>query len=340
MNSDARRESYSLSAPLELPASFMISLQPVRRTRGADDAERAILLASLLASPASIAPKYFYDALGSTLFTAICELDEYYPTRTERAIFDANRHAIAAAVGTGVQFVDLGAGDGRKAEEWFGALAPRSYLAVDIAAPMVASTVARMKASYPALRALGVVADFSANLDLFDYLRPMRALFFYPGSSIGNFEPIDARRFLRSVRAHCADRPGSALLIGVDTKKDPRVLEAAYDDALGVTAAFNRNVLRHVNALLGSDFQPRAFAHRALYNAHAGRIEMYLEAMARQQVQLRDRVRQFETGERILTEYSYKYSPSEFNLLLRQAGFAHARWWQDAASTFAVFLAR
>lgn len=318
----------------------MTSLQPVRRIRGADDAERAILLASLLASPASIAPKYFYDTLGCTLFTAICELDEYYPTRTERAIFDDHRHAIAAAIGTGVQFVDLGAGDGRKAEEWFGALAPRSYLAVDIAAPAVASTVARMKASYPSLRSLGVVADFSSNLDLFGYLWPMRTLFFYPGSSIGNFEPIDAQRFLRSIHAHCADRPGSALLIGVDTKKDPRILEAAYDDALGVTAAFNRNVLRHVNSMLGGNFQPRAFAHRALYNADPGRIEMYLEASAPQHVRLRDQIRQFDTGERILTEYSYKYTPSEFQMLLRQAGFAYARCWQDAANTFAVFLAR
>ena len=127
-----------------------------------------------------------------------------------------------------------------------------------------------MKASYPSLRSLGVVADFSSNLDLFGYLWPMRTLFFYPGSSIGNFEPIDARRFLRSIYAHCADRPGSALLIGVDTKKDPRILEAAYDDALGVTAAFNRNVLRHVNSMLGGNFQPSAFAHRALYNADAG----------------------------------------------------------------------
>jgi dimethylhistidine N-methyltransferase len=318
----------------------MISLQPVRRIRGADDIERTTLLASLLASPASIAPKYFYDTLGCTLFTAICELDEYYPTRTERAIFADHRHAIAAAIGTGVQFVDLGAGDGRKAEEWFGALAPRSYLAVDIAAPAVASTVARMKASYPSLRSLGVVADFSSNLDLFGYLWPMRTLFFYPGSSIGNFEPIDARRFLRSIHAHCADRPGSALLIGVDTKKDPRILEAAYDDALGVTAAFNRNVLRHVNAMLGSNFQPRAFAHRALYNADPGRIEMYLEASARQQVRLRDQIRLFDAGERILTEYSYKYTPSEFQMLLRQAGFAHVRCWQDPANTFAVFLAR
>jgi dimethylhistidine N-methyltransferase len=312
----------------------MISLQPVRRIRGADDIERTTLLASLLASPASIAPKYFYDALGCTLFTAICELDEYYPTRTERAIFEDHRHAIAAAIGTGVQFVDLGAGDGRKAEEWFGALAPRSYLAVDIAAPAVASTVARMKASYPSLRSLGVVADFSSNLDLFGYLWPMRTLLFTPDRRSKFRADRCAAISAVNSRALCQ---GSALLIG-DTRKTPDTRAARR--CARCDRAFNRNVLRHVNAMLGGNFQPRAFAHRAVYNADLGRIEMYLEASARQQVRLQDQIRQFDAGERILTEYSYKYTPSEFQMLLRQAGFAHVRCWQDPANTFAVFLAR
>jgi dimethylhistidine N-methyltransferase len=312
----------------------------VNRIHHDPQAERAALVAGLLASPASIEPKYFYDVLGCALFAAICELDEYYPTRTEHAIFVRDREAIANAIGAGVQFIDLGAGDGRKAEQWFEVLKPQRYLAVDIAASTVTATLARLAARYPTLDTLGVLTDFTAGLDLFSDLESGPALFFYPGSSIGNFAPADAVGFLASIRAHCDAHSGSALLIGVDTKKDVRVLNAAYDDALGVTAAFNRNVLRHVNAILGSDFHPDAFAHRAFYNADAGRVELYLEAMARQVVTVGDGNRTFDAGERILTEHSYKYTPDEFRALLRDAGFAAARCWLDDAGAFAVFLAR
>ncbi len=303
------------------------------------EAERAALVADLRASPPRIAFKYFYDALGCALFGAICELDEYYPTRTEQAIFALHGASIAAATGTGVQLVDLGAGDGRKAEQWLGRLAARRYVAVDIAEAAVQATLARLALAHPALDLLGVVTDFTAGLELAADLLPMPTLFFYPGSSIGNFAPEEAVEFMRQVRRHVALHPGSGLLIGVDTKKEAAVIEAAYDDALGVTAAFNRNALRHVNAVLGSNFKPGAFAHVALYDDAAGRVEMHLESTTVQDVQIDGVTRRFAAGERILTEHSYKYAPAEFERLLHAAGFGAVRCWQDPGQDFAVFYA-
>jgi dimethylhistidine N-methyltransferase len=303
------------------------------------EAERRDLLASLTSTPASIPPKYFYDALGCALFGAICELDEYYPTRTERAIFEKHRTAIAAAVGRGTQFVDLGAGDGAKAMTWLPILAPARYIAVDIAASQMERTLAAVASAHADLALLGVVADFGRGLDLRDDLEDGPVTFFYPGSSIGNFAPPDALAFLRTIRNHCAGRAASGLLIGVDTKKAKARLDAAYDDATGVTAAFNRNVLNHINHFLGADFSPRAFAHRGFYNEDAGRVEMHLEALSPQTVRLGGVTRAFATGERIHTENSWKYTPDEFIELLRNAGFDRMQQWQDEAGDFAVFYA-
>ena len=303
------------------------------------EAERRTLQAGLLGNPATIAPKYFYDALGCALFAAICELPEYYPTRTERAIFEAYRGEIGEVIGRGKQFVDLGAGDGRKAREWFAILAPSRYIAIDIAKGEIAQALAALSAEFSDVRMLGVVADFTPGLGLQHDLGDAPVTFFYPGSSIGNFTPDDARKFIEDIYLHCRGRDGSGLLIGVDTKKDHRRLSAAYDDATGVTAAFNRNVLNHVNRILGSDFQPEAFAHRGFYNAQAGRVEMHLEAVSGQSVRLGNATRTFMAGERIHTENSYKYAPSEFTLLLQLAGFARVRCWQDEQRDFAVFYA-
>ncbi len=300
-------------------------------------AERRALLAGLLAAPAMIPPKYFYDALGCALFGAICELPEYYPTRTERAIFGEHRDAIADSVGRGKQFVDLGAGDCCKALAWLPYLAPARYIAVDIAGDAIAKSLAAMAPDFPELEMLGIVADFSRGLDVRADLGPEPVTFFYPGSSIGNFTPREALAFLRDIRLHCADREGSGLLIGVDTKKDKARLDAAYDDSVGVTAAFNRNVLHHVNRILGSDFRPEAFAHRGFYNPEQGRVEMHLEAMTAQSVALAGTTRSFVAGERIHTENSYKYAPAEFTTLLQEAGFRTVRCWQDANHDFAVF---
>ena len=297
----------------------------------------ATLVDGLFAQPAEIPPKYFYDALGCALFEAICELPEYYLTRTERAIFTAHRDTIAAVVGRSRQFVDLGAGNCAKGEFWLSALEPRRFIAVDIAAAAIEPALARLAARHPEVEFSGVITDFSHTLDLGDELDPGAVTFFYPGSSIGNFAPSGALELLVQVRKLCANRGG--LLIGVDAPKEPVRFAAAYDDALGVTAAFNRNVLNHVNALLGTDFDPGAFAHVAFYNAAASRVEMHLEARRTQCVAIAGRERVFAAGERIHTENSYKYSPEQFAALLRRAGFADVVVWQDEAGDFAVYYA-
>ena len=300
--------------------------------------ERAEVVEALRRETASIAPKYFYDGTGCALYGAICCLDEYYPTRTEHALFEAHRSEIAAAIGPGRQVVDLGAGDGRKAEGWLVPIAASGYLAVDIAAHEIARTLDRLGDAFPGLALAGLATDFSRELDLAGMIGPGPALFFYPGSSIGNFSPVEARAFLARIRAEMRSRPGSALLIGVDGKKDKSVLDAAYDDALGVTAAFNLNVLRHLNARFGLDFDVRDFAHRGFYEEPAGRIEMHLEAVRETVVRLEGAPRTFRAGERIHTENAYKYAPGEFEALLAAAGFPAVRRW-SAPIGYHVFLA-
>jgi L-histidine Nalpha-methyltransferase len=299
--------------------------------------ERPEIIEGLLADPATIAPKLFYDAVGCALFEAICELPEYYLTRTERAIFAGHRDGIASAVGQHRQFVDLGAGDCRKGESWLAALKPRRFVAVDIAAAAIEPALSRLAAAHPEIEFTGVITDFSRSLDLSADLEPGPVTFFYPGSSIGNFAPDDALSLLAQIRRLCGRDGG--LLIGVDAPKDPSRLKAAYADALGVTAAFNRNVLNHVNALIGSNFEPAAFAHVAFYNEARNRVEMHLEALRAQCVIVDGHERVFAPGERIHTENSYKYTPEQFAAVLRRAGFANISVWQDEAGDFAVYYA-
>ena len=301
--------------------------------------ERAEVVAALLEEPARVAPKFFYDELGCALYGAICRLPEYYPTRTELAIFNEHRGPMAAAMGSGKQLVDLGAGDCCKAEGWLAFVSPKRYVAVDIAGHEIARALERIGPDFPAIEMLGVATDFSRELDVEAALDEGPATFFYPGSSIGNFTPDEAVAFLASVRRHCIARPGSGLLIGVDAKKAKPVLDAAYDDALGVTAAFNRNVLLHLNRRFGFDFRLEGFGHLGFYNEAEGRIEMHLEALADQSVNLGARVRPFRKGERIHTENSYKYRAAEFEALLRKAGFADIRRWSDAGEGYFVFYA-
>ena len=301
--------------------------------------ERESVVAALFAIPASLAPRYFYDELGCALYGAICQLPEYYPTRTELALFREHRVDIAAAVGKGRQLVDLGAGDCRKAQGWFPFLEPARYVAVDVAASELHLALARMAPDFPGIEMVGVVTDFSTGIDLEEVLDARPATFFYPGSSIGNFTPPDAVNFLRSIREHVGRRPGSGLLIGVDAKKDSARLDAAYDDALGVTAAFNRNALAHLNRRFGFDFDLAGFAHRGFYNLSEGRIEMHLEALGEQRVALGAVERRFAAGERIHTENSYKYHRAEFEALLREAGFGAIRAWAGSPEDYFVFYA-
>jgi dimethylhistidine N-methyltransferase len=322
-----------------LPDAEPVQYRVVERLPASAGDERAEVVEALTARPPSIAPRYFYDELGCALYGAICELPEYYPTRVEAALFREHREEIAAAMGRGRQFVDLGAGDGRKAQAWLPFLAPARYVAVDIAAAELRRTLARMAPDFPGIEMVGVVTDFFGGVSLEQDLDLRPATFFYPGSSIGNFTPPQAVNFLRSIHAHVGRRPGSALLIGVDGKKDKARLDAAYDDALGVTAAFNRNALRHLNRRFGFDFDITGFSHLGFYEPGAGRIEMHLESLRDQSVGLGEVRREFARGERIHTESSYKYAPPEFEALLRQAGFGEVRRWDAPGDAYYAFYA-
>ena len=301
-------------------------------------AELDALARGLLAPAASIAPKFFYDALGSTLYNAIVLTPEYYPTRTEAAIFEKFRAEIAAVIGIGKQFIDLGSGDSVKAEKWFASLKPSRYVAVDISESAAREALARLAGNLDAPELAGLITDFSSVLDVTPVVQEQPTLFFYPGSSIGNFMPDEALWFLKQIHAHCA-APGSGLLIGIDAKKDHARLDAAYDDALGVTSAFNLNTLMNVNRLLGTNFDVRDWQHRGFYNAAMGRIEMHLEARQAVTVKVRGTNRAFATGERIHTENSYKYAPEQFRALLVEAGFIEPKLWQDEGQDFNVFYA-
>jgi L-histidine Nalpha-methyltransferase len=307
------------------------------RARIEDQALLASVLAGLRQRPKRISPVWFYDERGSQLFDRICELPEYYPTRTERAIFDAHAPAIAAAAGRGRTLIDLGAGNCEKAARLFDVLAPLRYVAVDISVDYLRQALASLARQHPGIEMVGVGADFSAELTLPPEAGRGERLLFYPGSSIGNFTPRDALRFLRQVRL--AGGAGGALLIGVDLVKPKPVLELAYDDPLQVTAAFNLNLLRRLNALLGCDARIEDFQHVALFNEAESRIEMHLQARRALALRWEGGQRALAAGERIHTENSYKYSVEGFDRLLRDAGFDRTAHWIDERRWFAVFLA-
>lgn len=302
---------------------------------------RQELLAGLLADPPSIPPKFFYDEQGCLLYQAICQLDEYYPVRAEAAVLARHREDILAALPRQSQWVDLGCGDGAKSWPWLGPAGVARYVGVDIAEAWLRQALAEARRRHPGLDCLGIVTDFSRPLDL----RAVRAatrkhppVFFYPGSSIGNFAPADALRFLVAVQEHLGEH--GCLLIGVDGEQDMARLESAYDDALGVTAAFNRNVLRVANRELGADFRPEVFLHRAWFNADESRMELSLVARESHRVRLGTESREFAAGEGIVTEHCFKYSRAGFLALLEVAGFGNVLHWQEPGRDYHVFLAR
>jgi dimethylhistidine N-methyltransferase len=303
------------------------------------NAPQAELVQGLTETQAQIAPKYFYNPLGSKLFEAICQLDEYYLTRCEAGIFERFGREIGNQAGTEVTLIDLGAGNCAKAAKMFGLLQPRQYVPVDISGEFLEAAVAGLRVAHPEIPILPVAMDFSEGLHLPAQVRRERRLFFYPGSSLGNFTPLQALQFLQRVRKASSDA-GDALLIGIDLVKDPALLEAAYDDALGVTAAFNRNILLAVNEILGSDFLLRDWRHRALFNPGQSRIEMHLQALHELTLRWDGGVRHFAAGETIHTENSYKYTAANFLELLGQAGFGAAQCWTDARNSFLVCYAK
>ncbi len=301
---------------------------------------RAEILAGLRACPKRLAPKFFYDERGSALFDAICEQPEYYPTRTELGIMRTHAADMAAQLGEGVMVVELGSGSSVKIRLLLDALqAPCAYVPVDIAREHLAQAAQRIDAAYPALEVLPVCADFTQVLRLPVPKRAARrVVVYFPGSTIGNFEPMAAQRLLEMIRLRVG--AGGALLIGVDLKKDAALLHAAYNDKAGVTAAFNRNMLAHVNRLAAAHFDPQAFEHRAFYNAVAGRIEMHLVSRQAQRVPVAGSTVEFAAGETLHTENSYKYSRAEFAALAARAHFAVECVWTDAQDLFSVQLLR
>jgi len=299
--------------------------------------ERLAAQAALLARPASASPKFFYDRLGSQLFEAITALPEYYPTRTEAAIFAADGAAIARHIGTGATLLDLGAGNCQKAVSLFPLLEPKRYVAIDISVDFLRDALRHVQREHPQTEVVGIGMDFSRSIEIPAELLGERPVFFYPGSSIGNFAPTEALALLRRVREQAR---GGGLLIGVDLVKPAALLEAAYDDELGVTAAFNLNLLRHLNRLIGSDFRPPDWRHVALFEPVASRVEMHLEARHDVQVRWPGGERFFAAGERLHTENSYKYTVGAFTRLLEDAGFTAPVPWTDAQQWFGVFWAR
>ena len=325
------------------------ALQFVQTHRADPDAVRAELAAGLLAHPAHVAPKFFYDALGSRLFDAITELSEYYPTRTEAALFAQHGAEMALRVPPGAVLIDLGAGSCAKAAGLFPVLRPAAYIAVDISVDYLRDAMAQLQQRHPVLPMLGLGMDFSSAFTLPEPvtnwlsaqgLADAPRCVFYPGSSIGNFNPAEALTLLSQARAVCADgAPGGGLLIGVDRVKDKAVLEPAYDDSLGVTAAFNRNLLLNTNALLGTDFAPARWRHVAFYNEADARIEMHLASVGAQTVRWPGGERAFADGERMHTENSCKWTPERFRALLGEAGFGPGTHWTDPRDWFSVFWA-
>lgn len=316
---------------------------PPRIISGAAPAdEDARLLAGLLARSARIDPKFFYDDQGAALYGAITGLDEYHPAQLESEMFASHRPAIAAQIPRGAQWIDLGCGDAGKCAPWLDRSGARRYVGVDIARDGLRGAVARIGRDCPQVEALGVTADFTQPLQLHHLLdeRTWPRVFFYPGSSIGNFDPPAALELLRSIRGHCGS--SGQLLIALDFTRDPDTLNAAYDDALGVTAAFNRNVLRVVNRRLQADFEPRNFRHYVLFNEQEGRVEMQLIARREQLVSFNivaGTERRFRAGEAILTECSYKYAPGQFAELLEWAGFRRHWLWTHVDGHYGAFLA-
>jgi dimethylhistidine N-methyltransferase len=282
--------------------------------------------------------KYFYDERGSQLFEQICELPEYYPTRCELAILERHAGAMAERLGPGRVLVEYGSGSGRKTRLLLDRLAgPLTYVPVDISRAYLLDTAQRLAADYPHVAVVPVCADFTQPFQLPASVGKRRRVVYFSGSTIGNFGPAEAVALLRQIAELVGH--GGALLIGVDLKKDRAILEPAYDDAQGVTAAFNLNLLARINRELGGDFVLGRFRHRAFYNETHGRIEMHLVSLEAQTVHLAGQSFRLARDETICTEYSHKYSLADFSELAEAGGLRVQAVWTDPAGLFSVQLA-
>lgn len=315
------------TAPLTLLDLYDEAGDPVRE-----------ILDGLTAPRKRLSPKFFYDERGSALFEEITRQPEYYPTRTELGILEQVAGALRSRVGEDVSVIEFGAGASRKIRLILESLEPQRYVPMDISGEFLLDAATQLAADYPWLDVAPVRVDHSRSFPIERIDAGSRRLGFFPGSSIGNFDPAAARLFLRRAAALLGTH--GYLLIGVDLKKDAGVLHRAYNDAAGVTAAFNLNALTHLNALMNGDLDPSAFAHLAFYNQDAGRIEMHLRSLRAQQATLAGTSIRFRAGETIHTENSWKYAPDEFLALAAECGFGLTERWSDAREWFGVFLLR
>ena len=305
---------------------------------GADPDLLAELAEGLAQTPRRISPKFFYDERGSELFEQITRLPEYYPTRTEIGILRDCAADVAQRTASGAVLVELGSGASEKVRLLLDRLRPAAYLGIDISRDFLRDATRRLARDYPWLSVHAACADFSLPLALDYPPASMPRLVFFPGSSLGNFTPGEAADFLE--RLHPLVGADGGFLLGIDLRKDPRVLEAAYNDAQGVTAAFNRNLLYRLQRDFGAVLEPEGFAHEAVYNAEIGRIEMYLVSLRAQELRLGGQRFTFAGGERINTEYSYKYTIEGFQALARRAGYRAEAVWTDARDYFSVHYLR
>jgi dimethylhistidine N-methyltransferase len=280
--------------------------------------------------------KFFYDERGSQLFEEICQLEEYYPTRTELAIMRECAGEMALRIGNACLLIEFGSGSGVKTRLLLDELHdPVAYVPIDISREHLVCTATELAVAYPDLEVIPVCADYTADYELPTPRRATaRRVICFPGSTIGNFHRPRAVEFLAHLREVCGEDGG--LLIGVDLKKNRETLERAYDDAKGVTAAFNRNLLTRINRELGANFDLRKFRHEAVYDERAGRVEMHLVSLADQTVELGDESFAFEAGEGIRTECSYKYDLDDFRSLADAAGFRVDDVWTDSEARFSV----
>ena len=294
----------------------------------------AEVISGLQREPKTIPPKFFYDEIGSKLFDAICELPEYYPTRTEMALLTRHADEIANLIGKECLLIEPGSGSSQKVRMLLEALQPAAYMPMDISRNYLLQAAQQLAADYPWLEVHATCIDFTTELTLHFCPPHAHRVAFFPGSSIGNFEPVDAIGFLHNIANMVG--VGGGLLIGVDLKKEESILNAAYNDAQGITAEFNLNLLSRINHELGGDFDIEAFQHEAFYNSEAGRIEMHLTSCLPQTVTVGDESISITEQESIHTENSYKYSVEEFSSLAGLAGFDLINVWKDEDNLFSL----
>ena len=305
----------------------------------ADEDFRAAIVAGLQLPQKRLSSKYFYDERGSKLFEQITELPEYYPTRTETAMLRAHAAEFAELIGPHASLVEFGSGSSIKVRILLDALeTPSAYVPIDISRHHLIESAKKLADAYPDLMVVPVAADYTKPLDLPEIPDEVVRIGFFPGSTIGNFTHVEAVDFLRTAATELGADNG--LLIGVDLKKDTEILRAAYNDAAGITAEFNLNILRHINRELGADFDLDGFTHDARWEPEPGRIEMHLVSKRDQTVHLDEHVFEFQAGESIHTEDSHKYTIDGFHALAGEAGWCAYRYWTDADELFSIHYLR